>query len=191
MIFSCTSNKGVYWCGDHPCINKEEKEAYFKKTMIVEVKNYNKDKNKNDSEIERLMNQAKLDEKKRINNEKQMKIKTKNEEKDLAKRIKIEKKKRIKEEKELAKQLKIEEAIRKLTSLPAKTFRLKGRGVIHVGFAADLVVFDPKKIQDNATFKEPHAYATGFRLVIVNGQVVVEDDLHNGAGPGRIIRRAQ
>jgi len=89
------------------------------------------------------------------------------------------------------KQLKPEEAIRKLTSLPAKTFRLKGRGVIRVGFAADLVVFDPKKIQDNATFKEPHAYATGYRLVIVNGQVVVENDRHNGAGPGRIIRRAQ
>ena len=48
-MISCTNNKGVYWCGDHPCINKEEKEAYFKKTMIVEVKNYNKDKNKNDS----------------------------------------------------------------------------------------------------------------------------------------------
>ena len=89
------------------------------------------------------------------------------------------------------KQLKLEEAIRKLTLLPAKTFRLKGRGVIRVGFAADLVVFDPNKIQDNATFKKPHAYATGFRLVIVNGQVVVEDDRHNGAGPGRIIRRAQ
>ena len=80
-MISCTNNKGVYWCGDHPCINKEEKEAYFKKTMIVEVKNYNKDKNKNDSEIERLMNQAKLDEKKRINNENQIKIITKNEEK--------------------------------------------------------------------------------------------------------------
>jgi N-acyl-D-amino-acid deacylase len=89
------------------------------------------------------------------------------------------------------KQLKLEEAIRKLTSLPVNTFHLKGRGAIRVGFAADLVVFDPKKIQDNATFKEPHAYATGFRLVIVNGQVVVENDRHNGAGPGRIIRRAQ
>ena len=89
------------------------------------------------------------------------------------------------------KQLGLEEAIRKLTSLPATTFRLKGRGAIRVGFAADLAVFDPKKIQDNATFREPHAYATGFRLVIVNGQVVVEDDRHNGAGPGRIIHRAQ
>ena len=89
------------------------------------------------------------------------------------------------------KQLKLEEAIRKLTLLPAKTFRLKDRGVIRVGFAADLVVFDPNKIQDNATFKGPHAYSTGFRLVVVNGQVVVENDRHNGAGPGQVIRRAQ
>ena len=89
------------------------------------------------------------------------------------------------------KQLSLEEAIRKQTSLPAKTFRLKGRGVIRVGFAADLVVFDPKKIQDNATFDKPHAYSTGLQLVVVNGQVVVEGDRHNGAGPGQIIRRAQ
>lgn len=108
-MISCSNNKGVYWCGDHPCINNKEKEAYFRKTMIVEVKNYNKGKSKNDSEIERLMNQAKLDEKKRIYNEKQIKKEAENEEKDLAKRIKIEEKKRIKEEKELAKQLKIDE----------------------------------------------------------------------------------
>ena len=44
FIFGCSAGKGVYWCGDHPCINKKEKEAYFKKTMIVEVRNYNKDK---------------------------------------------------------------------------------------------------------------------------------------------------
>ena len=106
---SCSSNKGVYWCGDHPCINNKEKEAYFKKTMIVEVKNYKKGKSKNDSEIEKLMYQAKLDEKKRIKNEKQIKKETENEEKDLIKKIKLEEKNRIKEEKKLAKQLKIEE----------------------------------------------------------------------------------
>ena len=42
FTFSCSGNKGVYWCGDHPCLNKVEKEAYFKKTMIVEVKSFNK-----------------------------------------------------------------------------------------------------------------------------------------------------
>jgi len=88
-------------------------------------------------------------------------------------------------------QLKLEEAIRKLTYLPASTFKLRGRGAIHKGYAADLVVFDPAKIQDKATFKEPHHYATGFRLVLVNGQTVVENDKHNGAGPGQIIRRGQ
>ena len=54
FIFSCSSNKGVYWCGDHPCINKDEKEAYFKKNMIVEVKDYNKKNIKKDSEIEKI-----------------------------------------------------------------------------------------------------------------------------------------
>lgn len=88
-------------------------------------------------------------------------------------------------------QLKLEEAIRKLTYLPASTFKLRGRGAIHKGYAADLVVFDPAKVQDKATFKEPHHYATGFRLVLVNGQPVVENDNHNGAGPGQIIRRGQ
>ncbi|MBT5847188.1 MAG: amidohydrolase family protein, partial [Verrucomicrobiales bacterium] len=89
------------------------------------------------------------------------------------------------------KQLKIEEVIRKLTSLPAHTFRLKGRGELRPGFAADLVVFDPVKIQDNATFKSPHKYATGFRLVLVNGKAVVENDRHNAAGPGQVIRRGK
>jgi len=44
MVVACSNNKSVYWCGDHPCINKKEKEAYFKKTMIVEIKDL---KNKN------------------------------------------------------------------------------------------------------------------------------------------------
>ena len=98
LITECSANKGVYWCGDHPCINKEEKEAYFKKTMIVEVRNYDKNKIKQDSEFEKLLKQAKLDNKKRILSEK-----------DEKKQLKLEEKKRIQEEKELAKQLKLEE----------------------------------------------------------------------------------
>ena len=98
MVASCNTQKGVYWCGDHPCINKKEKEAYFKKTMIVEIKNP-KDKNYQDkSEIEKVMKEAQLKEKKRINVEK-----------DLTKQTKLEEKKRIKEEKNLAKQIKLEE----------------------------------------------------------------------------------
>ena len=66
FILSCSAGKSVYWCGDHPCINKKEKEAYFKKTMIVEVRDIKKKSYKNNSEIEKLLKQAKLDEKNRI-----------------------------------------------------------------------------------------------------------------------------
>ena len=87
-------------------------------------------------------------------------------------------------------QLPLTEGIRKLTDLPARTFQLNGRGRLQAGFAGDVVVFNPTMVKDNATFKKPHAYATGFRWVIVNGVVVVGNDRHNGAGPGQIIRRA-
>lgn len=82
----------------------------------------------------------------------------------------------------------LEEAIRRMTSLPAATFRLQNRGQLRAGAWADLVVFDPNRVQDHATFKEPHQYATGFRFVIVNGTVVVRDDQHTSARPGMILR---
>ena len=66
VFTSCSVNKGTYWCGDHPCINKKERRAYFEKTMTVEVKEFNKKKDKNYSEIQKLMQQAKINEKKRI-----------------------------------------------------------------------------------------------------------------------------
>ena len=109
FIFGCSVGKGVYWCGDHPCINNKEKEAYFKKTMIVEVRNYNKGKINDNSEIEKLLDQARLDEKRRILSEKELAKQTKIEEKELEKQIKLEEKNRIKEEKELAKQIELEE----------------------------------------------------------------------------------
>ena len=116
MIFSCSTNKNVYWCGDHPCINKKEKEAYFKKTMIIEIKDLKNKNYKNDSEIYKIMQQAKLSEKKRIKSEKdllkQVKLEEKKKirsEKDLLKQVRLEEKKRIKEEKDLAKQIKLEE----------------------------------------------------------------------------------
>ena len=98
MIISCSANKGVYWCGDHSCINKKEKEAYFKKTMIVEIKNSKNKNYKNNSEIEKIMLEAQSKAKKIIKDEK-----------DLAKQTKLEEKMRIKEEKNLAKQIKLEE----------------------------------------------------------------------------------
>ena len=63
LIISCTSKKGVYWCGDHACINKKEREAYFKKTMIVEIK-YSDEINTQTSEYEKILKQAKVKEKK-------------------------------------------------------------------------------------------------------------------------------
>jgi N-acyl-D-amino-acid deacylase len=84
--------------------------------------------------------------------------------------------------------LRLEDAVRRMTSLPATTFRLKDRGPGTVGTWADLTVFDPAKIQDQATFKEPHHYATGFAWVLVNGVSVVQNDLPIGARPGRTLR---
>ena len=93
IIASCSSSKQVYWCGDHPCINKKEKISYFKKTMIVEIKELDKKKIRKNSEIEKITQQARLDEKKRIKDEK-----------DLAKQVRLDEKKRIREEKDFAKQ---------------------------------------------------------------------------------------
>ena len=70
IIVSCSSSKQVYWCGDHPCINKKEKISYFKETMIVEIKQLDKKKIRKNSEIEKITQQARLDEKKRIKEEK-------------------------------------------------------------------------------------------------------------------------
>jgi N-acyl-D-amino-acid deacylase len=81
----------------------------------------------------------------------------------------------------------IEEAVRKMTSLPAQVFRIRERGMLREGMYADIVVFDFNSINDKATFAEPHQYAQGFRCVIVNGQIVVKDDIHTGKLPGMVI----
>ena len=84
--------------------------------------------------------------------------------------------------------LRLEDAIRRMTSLPATTFRLRERGLVREGHWADVVVFDPGKVRDNATFKEPHQYATGFDHVFVNGVEVIASDSHTGARPGKVLR---
>jgi hypothetical protein len=109
MTISCGSNKGVYWCGDHPCINKKEKEAYFKKNMVVEMRSAKKTDYKNNSEIKQLMQEAEGKEKIRIKNDKSSSKQVRLEEKKLAKQIELEEKRQIKEEKKLAKQIKLEE----------------------------------------------------------------------------------
>ena len=98
FMTSCANNKGVYWCGDHPCINNSEKEAFFKKTMIVEVRQISNKTIEEDSEMKKLLNQAKDEERERVLNEK-----------DLAKQIRLDEKRRIKEEKKLAKQIRLDE----------------------------------------------------------------------------------
>jgi N-acyl-D-amino-acid deacylase len=85
--------------------------------------------------------------------------------------------------------LSLEEAVRRMTSLPARTFRFSGRGELRPGFWADIAVFDPQTVGDRATYADPHHYSTGFRWVFVNGVAVVEQDQHTGARPGRVLRR--
>ncbi len=83
--------------------------------------------------------------------------------------------------------LRLEEAIRKMTSMPAQRFGLADRGLIRQGLWADVVVFDEKTVADLATYEKPHAMSAGYKYVIVNGTVVVEDGKHTGARPGKIL----
>lgn len=82
----------------------------------------------------------------------------------------------------------LEEAVRKLTSLPASNLKIKKRGSLTEGYFADLAIFDPEKIQDHATFAEPHQYSTGMVHVFVNGEQVLKDGEHTGATPGQVVR---
>jgi len=82
----------------------------------------------------------------------------------------------------------LEEAIRRLTSLPAENLKLNRRGALKPGYFADVVIFDPAKVQDHATFDQPHQYATGVRDVFVNGVQVLKDGEHTGAKPGQVVR---
>ncbi len=89
------------------------------------------------------------------------------------------------------KALPLAEAIRRLTSHPARIYGLGGRGQLAPGAFADVVVFDPATIADVATFEDPHRYARGVRHVLVNGVAVIRAGEHTGAVPGRALRRAR
>ena len=80
------------------------------------------------------------------------------------------------------------DAIRRLTSLPATNLSLKQRGWLRPGYYADVVVFDPATIRDNATFEKPQQLATGVQHVFVNGVQVLKGGKHTGAKPGRFVR---
>jgi N-acyl-D-amino-acid deacylase len=84
--------------------------------------------------------------------------------------------------------LTMEDAIRRMTSLPARTFRLADRGLVREGMAADLVVFDPARVSDKATFAKPHQYSAGFDFVMVNGKVAVDEGKMTDARGGRAVR---
>ncbi len=85
--------------------------------------------------------------------------------------------------------LSLEEAVRRMSNLPAQTFGIKDRGVLKAGAWADLVIFDPAKVQDVATFDDPHHYAEGFSDVLVDGVPVIREGKLTQARPGGPLRR--
>jgi N-acyl-D-amino-acid deacylase len=84
--------------------------------------------------------------------------------------------------------LTLEDAVRRMTSLPARSFGFLDRGIIRPGFVADLVLFDPNSVTDKATFTDPHQYSEGFDYVIVNGVPVVEGGALTEERPGRFVQ---
>ncbi|MEA5012276.1 MAG: D-aminoacylase [Angelakisella sp.] len=88
------------------------------------------------------------------------------------------------------KALTLEEAIRKMTSKPAETFRIKNRGQLKAGNFADIVIFDPDTIIDKGTFTDPAQFPEGILRVIVNGVTTVADGAHTGNRAGRVLRRS-
>lgn len=82
----------------------------------------------------------------------------------------------------------LEEGIRKLSSLPAQNLKLEKRGMLKPGYYADVVVFDPEKVIDKATFEKPHQYAEGIVHVWVNGTSVLKNGEHTGANAGRFVK---
>ena len=90
----------------------------------------------------------------------------------------------VREEKELT----LADAIRKFTALPAQRMRLTDRGVLKQGMWADVVVFDPEKIADKATFENPNQFSDGMEYVLVNGVPVIAEGKMTGALPGKVLR---
>jgi N-acyl-D-amino-acid deacylase len=84
----------------------------------------------------------------------------------------------------------LEEAVRRMTSLPARTFGLRGRGVLREGAFADIAVFDEERFRDTATYEKPHRFAEGMRHVVVNGALSYSEGRFTGARRGRFLERA-
>jgi N-acyl-D-aspartate/D-glutamate deacylase len=77
-----------------------------------------------------------------------------------------------------------------MTTFPARRFRLGKRGLLALGYMADLVVFDPEEVSDRATYGNPKRFPEGISRVLVNGAVAVESGVHRGARAGRAIERS-
>jgi N-acyl-D-aspartate/D-glutamate deacylase len=83
----------------------------------------------------------------------------------------------------------LETAVHKMTGMPARRLGLKDRGLLRPGAAADVTVFEPATVRDEATYAEPHRYPAGIPYVIVNGAVVVDGGRMHAAGTGRVLTR--
>ncbi|MCY3595027.1 MAG: D-aminoacylase [Bacteroidetes bacterium] len=86
--------------------------------------------------------------------------------------------------------LSLEQAVRRMTSLPASILAINRRGMLKQGYFADIAIFDPQRIQDHATFEDPHQLATGMHYVFINGTMVLDQGEHTGVMPGRVVRRS-
>jgi dihydroorotase/N-acyl-D-amino-acid deacylase len=84
----------------------------------------------------------------------------------------------------------LETAVHKMTGMPAARLRLTDRGLLRPGYAADLALFDPLTVKDEATFADPHRHPTGLPYVVVNGAVVVDAGAFHAAGTGRVLAPA-
>jgi dihydroorotase/N-acyl-D-amino-acid deacylase len=82
----------------------------------------------------------------------------------------------------------LEDAVRKMTSAVAARLLIADRGLLRPGMYADIVVFDPERIQEKSTYEKPLQLSTGMHVVLINGVEVVRDGRHTGAKPGRIVR---
>jgi N-acyl-D-amino-acid deacylase len=85
--------------------------------------------------------------------------------------------------------LTLEDAIRRMTSFPASRLGIRDRGIIGEGYFADLVIFDPDRIKDRATFEEPRQFAEGIDCVIINGQPLLEGGSLKDLRPGKVLRK--
>jgi len=81
----------------------------------------------------------------------------------------------------------LEDAIRKMSGYPAERLKLLDRGLLRPGMKADVAIFNPAIVQDQADFANPHQYAVGFRYVIVNGKPIIDDGKLTGERPGRVL----